>query len=212
VRVALVDKYGSLVDAAQRAGWLEAELLPYTDVREVARSPGTAFVSPANSLGFMDGGIDYTLSRVMFPGVEQLVKDAIAQQGVPTMLGRMHLPIGRAVVVPTPGHDGGLLVSAPTMWLPQDVRGTRNAYHATYAALAAASDAGAGLVVLPGMATGCGMVPADEAVAQMARAHRDFARGRPAAHGQQEIVAEQPLWYENTEFKHIDPALVVRHV
>jgi hypothetical protein len=29
----------------------------------------TYYVSPANSLCFMDGGIDYALSRIIFPGI-----------------------------------------------------------------------------------------------------------------------------------------------
>jgi len=35
-----------------------------------------AFVSPANSLGHMGGGVDYPLNHIMFPGVAANVKDA----------------------------------------------------------------------------------------------------------------------------------------
>jgi O-acetyl-ADP-ribose deacetylase (regulator of RNase III) len=226
--VTLVDLHGKLVTAADQVGWREVhpsgwtevrdvpgapgsafvrparqevELLGWTDVQDVEMTPGTGFVSPANSLGFMDGGIDYVLSRVMFPGVEAQVKDAIASHKCMTLLGRAYLPIGRAVVVPTQ-HEGVKLVAAPTMWLPQDVRGTHNAYHAMYAALDAATrDGGIRRLVVPGLGTGCGRLSAEEAVAQMRDAHCDFVAGRGPRFSAGEIEAEQPNWYENTEFK-----------
>lgn len=74
--------------------------------------------------------------------------------------------------MPTGNASGALLVAAPTMWLPQDVRGTRNAYHATYAALAAA-----------------GMLDKDEALAQMEQARADVAAGLPPAASLDEIAA-----------------------
>ena len=60
MRVTLVSYHGALGDAARECGWGGIDVLNYTDVREVPQLPGTAFVSPANSLGFMDGGIDYS--------------------------------------------------------------------------------------------------------------------------------------------------------
>jgi len=39
------------------------------------------YVSPANSLGFMDGGIDKVLSQVMFSGVETQLKELINKYG-----------------------------------------------------------------------------------------------------------------------------------
>jgi O-acetyl-ADP-ribose deacetylase (regulator of RNase III) len=216
MKVTLVDLHGSLVDAACAQGWAEVELLGYIDVREVGVDSATrvtGYVSPANSLGFMDGGIDYTLSRVMFPGVERRVKAAIAALGCLTLLGRPHLPIGRAVVVPAidPVLEDPprlVVVAAPTMWLPQDVRGTHNAYSAMHAALTAAAAAGVDRLVVPGLCTGCGMMSASEAILQMRAAHGDFCAGRPARFDAERIVAEQPPWYENTEFKPIDPSQV----
>ena len=222
----LVDKYGSLVDAALRAGWTGVQMLGYTDVVEVPRTRGTAFVSPANSLGFMDGGIDFVLSRVMFQGVEARVKASFARHGSISRLGRPFLPVGSATVVPA--YDdaslGVFLIAAPTMWLPQDVRGTRNAYHAMLAVLnAAAAHPEIRTVVVPGLCTRCGMMPADEAIAQMRDAHQTFGKSLiktqrfvpPRSLGetlrslrQEEIDEEQPMLYQNTEFKHIDPAMI----
>ena len=202
VRVILVDRFGSLAASARVAGWSEAEVLAWTDIVEVPLDPGTAFVSPANSLGYMDGGIDMVLSRVMFPGVEARVRAAIASRGRLSELGRPFLQIGEALAVPTQ-HPGVLLISAPTMWQPQDVRGTHNAYHAMYAALTEAGRQGAKVMVTPGLCTGCGMMEPETAVRQMMAAHRDVESGLPPRWGPEEVAREQPLVYVNSEFKAI---------
>jgi O-acetyl-ADP-ribose deacetylase (regulator of RNase III) len=222
VQVTLIDRAGSLADAARRLGWHEATVLAHTDVADVPRARGTAFVSPANSLGFMDGGVDLVLSRAMFPGVEGRVRAAFRANGAVTRLGRPYLPIGDAVVVDA-GPVGVHLVSAPTMWLPGNVSGTSNAYHALFAALRAVerfnrsngSGSGSGNrithLVVPGMCTGYGGMSADQAISQMMHAHRDHAHGRAPVSDAAGIVAEQPETYQNLEFKQIDAARV-RHV
>ena len=216
MRITLVDLHGSLVDAARAHGW-DVELLGYTNVRDVAiEAQTTGYVSPANSLGFMDGGIDYVLSRIMFPGVERRVKAAFAEEGLTNLLGRRYMPIGRAVVVSAIGqpfeeHPPRLvLVAAPTMWLPQDVHKTHNAYSAFYAALTAAAAAGVDRLIVPGLCTGCGMMSASDAIGQMKLAHEDHVGGLPPRFDDAAIVAEQPNYYQNSEFKPIDACKVTR--
>lgn len=138
IKLTLVDLHGCLVDAARKIGW-EINCLPWTDIRTIKPEPGMFFVSPANSLGFMDGGIDYVLSRIMFPDIQRKVKAHILSKSYKTLLGRPYLPIGQAVIVETQ-FPGVNLIAAPTMWLPQDVRQTHNAYHAMYAILEKAYD------------------------------------------------------------------------
>ena len=82
-------------------------------IQDVKRK-GAAFVSPANSLGFMDGGVDYTLSREMFPGCEKEVKKKIwelaaqdPEGGHKTLLGRPYLRVGSALWVPCAGGAAG---------------------------------------------------------------------------------------------------------
>lgn len=103
------------------------------DIQKVPRDDAV-FVSAANSLGFMDGGIDLVLSRKMFPGCERLVRQKIAELDIKTKLGRPYLPIGSALTIPV-GPTTDLYV-APTMFLPHDVSETRNAYYAFLAVLA----------------------------------------------------------------------------
>lgn len=70
-----------------------------------------AVVSPANSFGWMRGGIDAVYAKA-FPGIEQQVRSAIlAYHGG-------ELPVGEAVVVPTGVQAPEWLISAPTMREP----------------------------------------------------------------------------------------------
>jgi O-acetyl-ADP-ribose deacetylase (regulator of RNase III) len=70
-----------------------------------------AVVSPANSLGFMVGGIDGVYAR-WFPGISDRVRAASgADRGG-------ELPVGEAAIVPTGVERPAWLISAPTMPRP----------------------------------------------------------------------------------------------
>jgi len=159
--------------------------------------PQIAFVSPANSFGWMSGGIDYPLSAKVLPRIEKelqkmlttlnyrgalergyskefmdtmldsvqtictidpvlqkkvlallkaenpsVTADTMTDQITPEFLTKhfprqtpeLHLPVGSAILVYHQDKKQ-FLVSAPTMFFPQDVRGTRNAYFAMVAIL-----------------------------------------------------------------------------
>ena len=68
-----------------------------------------AYVSPANSQGWMDGGIDSELrARFMANDIETRVQTAIAKFG-------NALPVGHALILETEDEDVPYLVVAPTM-------------------------------------------------------------------------------------------------
>ncbi|GAA1213596.1 macro domain-containing protein [Prauserella alba] len=70
-----------------------------------------AVVSPANSYGWMRGGINAMYAKA-FPGIEQRVRSAVlAYHGG-------ELPVGEALVVPTGEPAPTWLISAPTMREP----------------------------------------------------------------------------------------------
>jgi O-acetyl-ADP-ribose deacetylase (regulator of RNase III) len=87
-----------------------------------------AVVSPANSFGWMRGGVDTVYARA-FPGVEQNVRSAVLA------LHGGELPIGEAVVVPTGETAPAWLISAPTMRQPGERLG-RETVHPYLAARA----------------------------------------------------------------------------
>ncbi|HLK14770.1 MAG TPA: macro domain-containing protein [Fimbriimonadaceae bacterium] len=131
-----------------------------------------AYVSPANSHGIMDGGLDRLL-RSRFPGVEARVQQAIDREGG-------FLPVGQAVIVETGDSDVPFLVCAPTMALPSSLGSTRNVHAAMLAVLRAVSEhnlsSGDAIqsVAIPGLGTGVGRLPAHAAVSQMRAAFEQF--------------------------------------
>jgi O-acetyl-ADP-ribose deacetylase (regulator of RNase III) len=101
---------------------------------ETNKSRKTYFVSPANSLCFMDGGIDLALSTIIFPNIQQKVKQTVKGLNITNLLGRYYLPIGSSIIIDNI-NDNKSLVIAPTMLLLQNVSETNNAYYCTLAVL-----------------------------------------------------------------------------
>jgi O-acetyl-ADP-ribose deacetylase (regulator of RNase III) len=133
------------------------------------------WVSPANSLCFMDGGIDLPLSTMIMPGIEDKLKDIVKRIGIKTYIDRPYLPIGSALYIPYDRNNA--LVSAPTMWLPQDVKGTDICYYTFYAVLRAIDTIDLPdnhEIVVPGMCCGYGKVPPEESAKQIYRAYNDY--------------------------------------
>lgn len=102
------------VDAPMAQAWRRlAAARPGLVVHEgsITDVDADAVVSPANSLGFMGGGIDGVYAR-WFPGISDRVRAASgADRGG-------ELPVGDAVIVPTGQERPAWLISAPTMRRP----------------------------------------------------------------------------------------------
>jgi O-acetyl-ADP-ribose deacetylase (regulator of RNase III) len=208
MKLHLIDLNDSIVNAAKEIEW-NIELHSKTNINTIPLIKGTCFISPANSLGYMDGGFDYVLSRIMFPKIEAKLKKLIKDLGTKTLLGRPFLQIGKALTIETQVPDV-FLIASPTMWLPQDVRGTNNAYHAMYAVLKeASSNPLIKDIYFTGFCTGYGKLEPRDAIEQMKLAHDDFLNNKPAKYSEDEIIEEQLKYYMNTEFKLIAPFLVV---
>jgi len=86
------------------------------------------WVSPANSFGEMNGGIDYYLDDFVLQDISILVKKRIEQIGQINKMNKKYLPIGSCILVQHP-NSKQFLVSAPTMLIPSDVSMTKNAQH-----------------------------------------------------------------------------------
>lgn len=221
---ALRERFADEADIRISDGEGVEKLYPTTASRS-----GVAFISPANSLLFMDGGIDKVLSEQMFKGIQRTLKECLndSHPTLITALGRPYLPLASALLVPTCLASKSFLISAPTMCLPQDVSSTRNAYHAFTAALCVLDGARKTLypaihtLVCPGLCTGWGCMPAIVAADQMYMAYVAHRAGLhpPDSHTEThanhcfftapEPMDEQPNYYMNTEFKSIDFSSVV---
>lgn len=130
-----------------------------------------AIVSPANSFGFMDGGIDLAYTGRFGWDLQDRLRETLRREH------GGELPVGQAIVVETFDPQMPYLVSAPTMRVPSDVSGTVNAYLALRAALIAArafnrrSETPIRSVLCPGMCTAIGRMPPERAARQMAAAY-----------------------------------------
>jgi O-acetyl-ADP-ribose deacetylase (regulator of RNase III) len=88
-----------------------------------------AVVSPANSFGFMDGGIDLLYSQQFGWGVQERLQRAIREQHHGELL------VGTAEIVETFDVDIPYLIAAPTMRVPMVLRDSVNPYLAARAVL-----------------------------------------------------------------------------
>jgi O-acetyl-ADP-ribose deacetylase (regulator of RNase III) len=166
------------------AGVVKAWEQAFADAPEVRVSRGDIFehhadaiVSPANSFGFMDGGIDLLYSRFFGWELETRLRSLLSERHYG------ELPVGQAVVVATKHETIPFLVSAPTMRVPMRIGGTVNVYLAFRAALIAVLAHNAGAMapikslLVPGMGTGVGDVAPIQAARQMRLAYDTIIKG-----------------------------------
>lgn len=128
-----------------------------------------ALVSPGNSYGQMNGGIDGAISA-SFPRVQKAVWDAIAERH------HGYQPVGTAEVVETGDARCPYLVHAPTMRIPMRLSGDLDVavHDAMWAALLALEQHGghASTLACPGLGTGYGALSPDRAAQLMGAAYR----------------------------------------
>ena len=126
-----------------------------------------AIVSPANSFGFMDGGIDAVYTHQFGEQLQQRLQALIVEHH------GGELPVGLAAIVATNNTAIPWCISAPTMRIPQPVADTVNAYLAFRAALRAVlAHNASGLapitsVLCPGLGTAIGAMPVRRCARQM---------------------------------------------
>jgi O-acetyl-ADP-ribose deacetylase (regulator of RNase III) len=141
-------------------------------VGDILTQKADAILSPANSFGFMDGGIDLAYSHFFGWDLQDRLQETLRRQHAG------ELPVGSAVVVPT--HHGTIpyLVSAPTMRVPANVANTVNVYLAFRAALLAVKASKAIQSLLsPALGTGVGAMPIERAARQMYAAYAEVILG-----------------------------------
>lgn len=144
-----------------------------------------AIVSPANSFGYMDGGLDLVYSQHFGWDVEGRIREIIlnAYDG--------ELPVGQAIVCKIERKQPPFfMISAPTMRVPMKVDQTVNAYLAFRAVLRAVrqhnedgQETPICSVLCPGLGTGEGNMPFEKCARQMRYAYDVVALRRPLRKG-----------------------------
>jgi O-acetyl-ADP-ribose deacetylase (regulator of RNase III) len=131
-------------------------------------------VSPANSFGIMDGGVDAAISYFFGWSLMERVQKRILEE----FLGEQ--PVGTSIIVETGKAKHPYLAHTPTMRVPMPIAHTDHVYTAMWAMLLAVrkhntrSEKPIGIVACPGLGTGVGQMPFCEAARQMALAYRHF--------------------------------------
>ena len=140
-----------------------------------------AVVSPANSFGFMDGGIDMVYSQHFGWGVQQQLQNQIKY------LHHGELIVGSADIVETDHSSISYLIAAPTMRVPMVLSETVNPYLAARAALLLIKHGrfpsgalvgerisdGVKSVAFPGLGTGVGRVEPEKCALQVRTAIKE---------------------------------------
>jgi O-acetyl-ADP-ribose deacetylase (regulator of RNase III) len=159
MQVLLVDRAPAMV-RAWRTAFEDRDDIEVVEDDYFSR-PAEAMVSPANSFGIMDGGLDAAIRDVLGFAVQQRVQRVIVE--------RHHgeLPVGVAELVDTNDERWPVLVVAPTMRVPESVNQTLNAYLAFRAALLACKRADIASVVCCGLGTGIGGMAPQRSAVQM---------------------------------------------
>ena len=119
-------------------------------------------VNPANSGGYMGGGVAGVIKRA---GGTVIEKEAVAQAPI---------PIGKAVTTEAGNLSCKAVIHAPTMTQPAEKTNEENVRAATKAALVCADKNGYESIAFPGMGTGVGRVPLDIAASVMVETIREF--------------------------------------
>ena len=177
LRVILCDNHLPVVEAWQ-AYFADISLVDIT-CDEIFTVEADGLVSPANSFGRMDGGLDAQIIEFLGEDVEAEVQRVIRERYDGELI------VGLAEVVLTLAPQFPYLVVAPTMRVPQNVSRTVNAYLAFRAALRSvlAFNALHGdpiqTLLVPGLATSNGFMPPLRAARQMRAAYDTVMRGIP---------------------------------
>lgn len=129
-----------------------------------------ALVSPANSYGFMDGGLDGLISLFFGWKVQEHLQKIIESKHDGELL------VGLAEIIPTNNLSIPYVISAPTMRVPMKLaKDSVNPYLATRATLREIKKVDyIKSVVFPGLGTGVGDIDYDICAKQMHKAIREF--------------------------------------
>lgn len=132
-----------------------------------------AIVSPANSFGFMDGGIDHYYIKVLGEElgieVQKIIKTSYPNG----------LLIGQAFLVSTSSDKVKNLIVAPTMRVPRPITDLNDVVLASRAAMSVALQYNLQSVAFPGMGTGVGNVPFDDAARAMLKGIKEALNPPP---------------------------------
>jgi O-acetyl-ADP-ribose deacetylase (regulator of RNase III) len=175
MNIVLADIEGNLINAWNDIASNNSNITTYQG--SIFEVECDALVSPANSFGFMDGSLDFEISEFFGWHVQNRLQEAIKSKHNGELL------VGQVEIVPTDHTSIPYVISAPTMRVPMDVRGTANPYLAIRGVLLAVKHGvfkdGTPVkdriktIAFPGMGTGVGQITPTVFAKQMKQAVED---------------------------------------
>ena len=173
--IQLIDRSQDMCDA-----WTDEfneceDVIIYCD--DFFAAPTDCVVSPANSFGFMDGGLDGVITKRLGPQTQKNVQDHIKKTDMKELL------VGQAILVETGDVDIPYCISAPTMRVPMILAHTPNVYLAAKAIFselkwACLRNHQIRTITISGLGTGVGQVPFEVCANQMKMAYDDVWLGK----------------------------------
>jgi len=129
---------------------------------DLTKIPCDAIVNPANSSGYMGGGIAGAIKRI---GGFIIEKEAVSKAPI---------AVGKAVATTAGALACKYVIHAPTMKNPAMLIGVENVKLATKAAFELGVKLKIKSIAIPGMGTGVGGVPTDDAARVIVETSKDF--------------------------------------
>ena len=123
-----------------------------------------AIVNPANSFGYMGGGVAGAIKRI---GGREIEDEAVAKSPI---------NVGEAIVTTSGNLPCKYVIHAPTMKRPAMHIGVQNVKLATVAALKLALELNVNSIAIPGMGTGVGGVPVDSAAREIVNIAKKYEK------------------------------------
>ncbi len=132
-------------------------------VGDITKLEVDAIVNPANSEGEMGGGVAGAIKKSGGKKIEQEAMELAP------------IPLGNAVVTSAGKLKCDYVIHAPTMIVPVQRTSAEKISGAVTAALQVATELNIGKLAIPGMGTGIGRVPVENAVKAISDAIRQFS-------------------------------------
>lgn len=170
MKIYLIDQNSKLVDCWKQEFENLDDVVPMCG--DYFSQRADAVVSPANSHGIMDGGIDKRIRDYFGPELEKVIQKKIE------LNYHGEMPVGVADFVFLSNAKFQSVIFAPTMRSPEDVSNTLNAYVVFRAILLHAIKNELESFVCCGLCTGIGKMTPEDCARQMRMAY-DQVMGSP---------------------------------